>query len=629
MLNKELYGVFFDPNGGTGNMDNIVAEKGTTITIPNNSFTNKNLNFVGWSIDGTDTVVYQSGDTVLLNNSFMLTAVWKLEVTISFVSNSNENIDNIKLFAGQTISNIPSISKTGYEFIGWYTENGGKGVKYENGCLAPNGNLVLYAYWEVIIYSITYNLNDSNIVNPNTITTYTIESNDIYLEHATQNNKLFDGWYNNNNELVSVIKSGSTGNIVLTPRMLSYPSEIYSYLIKHGDSIDTDSLINSIKSEYGYKELKLSFNNTEDYSLTGVYEIQIDMTSNVGITEYNYPIGILVVGTPSNSYYDSIINSSINGLSIELLVPYGNGTELYSYINYYYNPSYFSTKVDNVNVTNTVDSLLTKRSFGVFDSGTQSWSYRNDLLGSLLPGLATQTNGSILQESTLWDNNEASNSYNITFINSNNSNIFMEVILTIKQSKTAIDAKKLLLFNEKKAIQDGQSTLNGDLSYNVVDSKTNNTSYHLIDVTIKNTKNANPLAVLWDGDPGGWIAMRIGGAGLKTMMVGQSRSMAENVKSSQNINNVQSSTASSLYVDIDGGGIKKVGYYSSNNTGTLDLVDVYEALSSSIDGLGLGLGYTSAWKDLDKKGGFMIYQCIDHDTGIVFTSDIYYIYFHK
>ena len=49
--------VIFDPNGGEGAMEPIVAEIGNTITLPNCTFTRSGYNFAGWNTepDGSGT----------------------------------------------------------------------------------------------------------------------------------------------------------------------------------------------------------------------------------------------------------------------------------------------------------------------------------------------------------------------------------------------------------------------------------------------------------------------------------------------------------------------------------------------------------------------------------------------
>ena len=106
-------------------------------------------------------------------------------------------------------------SKLGYEFIGWNTERDGNGTNYSNNesilniTTKENEEVVLYAQWKVVEYSITYNLNGgtNNKLNPNK---YTIEDA-ITLLSPTKEGYTFAGWTNNGQ-----IKKGTTGTLTFT-----------------------------------------------------------------------------------------------------------------------------------------------------------------------------------------------------------------------------------------------------------------------------------------------------------------------------------------------------------------------------------------------------------------------------
>ena len=74
-------------------------------------------------------------------------------------------------------------TKTGYTFAKW--------DKYTDGMTMPANNLTVTAQWEVVNYSISYNLNGGTVKdNPNS---YTVESN-ITLKNPTKEGYTFVGW---------------------------------------------------------------------------------------------------------------------------------------------------------------------------------------------------------------------------------------------------------------------------------------------------------------------------------------------------------------------------------------------------------------------------------------------------
>ena len=118
---------------------------------------------------------------------------------------------------------LPTPRKVGYDFAGWYdnAELTGEAVaKIE--ASATNKTLNLYARYTPTKYTITYNLN-GGACSATLVEEYTIESSTITLPTAsamTINNGTFVGWYNEKDELVTEIPTGSIGNIVLTANWL-------------------------------------------------------------------------------------------------------------------------------------------------------------------------------------------------------------------------------------------------------------------------------------------------------------------------------------------------------------------------------------------------------------------------
>lgn len=89
---------------------------------------------------------------------------------------------------------LPTPSREGYNFLGWYTaKTGGSKVGSAGADYTPNANITLYAHWKQITYSVTYDLNggDENdaFQDQTNLTSYTIP-NDI----PTKTNNDFDCW---------------------------------------------------------------------------------------------------------------------------------------------------------------------------------------------------------------------------------------------------------------------------------------------------------------------------------------------------------------------------------------------------------------------------------------------------
>jgi len=109
--------------------------------------------------------------------------------------------------------------KTEYVFTGWNTAADGSGTAFSDGAAVKNltasadGNVTLYARWEVKGYTITYQLNGgkNNSGNPASYTSFT---DTITLKEPTRTGYIFKGWYTDSNykNQAAQIKKGSTGD---------------------------------------------------------------------------------------------------------------------------------------------------------------------------------------------------------------------------------------------------------------------------------------------------------------------------------------------------------------------------------------------------------------------------------
>lgn len=164
-LSSVHYTVNFDPNGGT------VSEKVRTVaageavgTLPipsresvsSDDFTT-NYTFKGWSIGRDDGRTINSDTIVNADTTYY--ALW--QETISHVSYGNYSVhldanggtvsqSTISIYAKPpcVLGLLPTPSRTGYSFTGWYTEKfgGDKTNEYTN----VSSNMTLYAHWDTL-----------------------------------------------------------------------------------------------------------------------------------------------------------------------------------------------------------------------------------------------------------------------------------------------------------------------------------------------------------------------------------------------------------------------------------------------------------------------------------------------
>jgi len=133
----------------------------------------------------------------------------------------------VQVTYGQTYSTLLTPTRTGYQFLGWFTaKEGGEQVKTTDSItnavadtLYANGGQTLYAHWKAIEYTITYELNGGTHKSETPYTKYTIESDTITLTVAERKGYSFKGWYTtstfDDGTKLEKITKGSTGDLKL------------------------------------------------------------------------------------------------------------------------------------------------------------------------------------------------------------------------------------------------------------------------------------------------------------------------------------------------------------------------------------------------------------------------------
>lgn len=131
--------------------------------------------------------------------------------TVSFVTNSNQTLEDIKVLSG-TVIKEPVLTKVGYTLEGWYRDIDFTD-KWNFASDIVNQSMTLYAKWKPIEYHIRYTLNEGSAIdNP---VTYTVETPTFSLHEPTKTGYTFLGWvYGNSTQPqkdVAIVK-GTTGD---------------------------------------------------------------------------------------------------------------------------------------------------------------------------------------------------------------------------------------------------------------------------------------------------------------------------------------------------------------------------------------------------------------------------------
>ena len=214
------YIITYKLNGGTNAPENPASYNVETETITLRDPVKPGYTFAGWYMaeDFTGNAVTEivQGST----GNITLYAKWELvSYIITYKLNGGTNApENPASYNVETETiTLKDPVKPGYTFAGWYrTEDftGGAVTKIAQG---STGNITLYAKWELVSYTITYEL-EGGTNAPENPASYNVETETITLKAPVKTGYTFGGWYKAEDftgEAVTEIAQGSTGNITL------------------------------------------------------------------------------------------------------------------------------------------------------------------------------------------------------------------------------------------------------------------------------------------------------------------------------------------------------------------------------------------------------------------------------
>ena len=311
----QLYTISYQTNGGINDAKNPsnYTIKDSFILYP---ALRTGYRFIGWydnagfTGDVVDEIEQGTSGNIVLYAEFLI------EYGITYVVYGGENNPlNPSGYVETEEIIFESPAKIGYTFIGWYDsedfDNEITGISF-----GSQGNITVYALFEVIVYDINYHL-DGGSNHPYNVSSYTVEDDSIILMPASKEGYSFKGWYNNGSfegNPINSIQHGSVGDINLYAKFL----KIYhiTYLLDGGQN-DSDNASTYTQDQTiilkpaiprdGYRFLYWQLDGEEiqaisgmsgDLTIEAVYEIiQYDITYHLDGGTTNSPSSYTVADT--------------------------------------------------------------------------------------------------------------------------------------------------------------------------------------------------------------------------------------------------------------------------------------------------------------------------------------------
>ena len=190
-LNKKII-VTFDKNGGNCSTESKeVTYNSTYGTLPEAS--KAGCEFAGWYTQKTLGSKIESPTKVTATGDHTLYARWKSRVTFD-ANGGNCNTTSMDVVQGNIYGTLPEPEdRTGYDFLGWYTELTEGSSVTATTIVPETGNHTLYAHWEPESYMITFDANGGSCSTSSKAVTYNSEYGT--LPTPTRTGYDFLGWY--------------------------------------------------------------------------------------------------------------------------------------------------------------------------------------------------------------------------------------------------------------------------------------------------------------------------------------------------------------------------------------------------------------------------------------------------
>jgi uncharacterized repeat protein (TIGR02543 family) len=191
---------------------------GNTVIIPANPYTREHFKFYGWRVtgDGAGGVVIGAGEYTTANalstalatksTSVTLTAVWIPEEVFTITYHLDGGAPTAPLTETYTefetgIVPLPSLTKTGYTFDGWYADETFTEQIFECEIPDPKGSpddtIDIWAKFTIDTFDVDFVVGNGDTIDPQTVDYYgTVERPDAdpVRDHYT-----FGGWYADGN----------------------------------------------------------------------------------------------------------------------------------------------------------------------------------------------------------------------------------------------------------------------------------------------------------------------------------------------------------------------------------------------------------------------------------------------
>lgn len=246
------YTVTYDLQGGvldSGSLTEIVASSGTYNAMP--AFSRAGYEFSGWytGSGGSGSLVKQ-GDSLAFSENHTLYAKWVEKMfTVSFdAQGGNPDVEKLTkhILFGIAYGELPTTTRPGYIFGGWYTEPNGAGTEVTaNTPTTIPANHTLYAKWNGNVYGVNFDLQGGTLISGDDSKTVIYGTEYGTLPVAEKATYIFGGWWTEPDGAGNEITSTTQVTITDTQTLYAkWTRPVFNITYDpQGGTLNTDSLI--------------------------------------------------------------------------------------------------------------------------------------------------------------------------------------------------------------------------------------------------------------------------------------------------------------------------------------------------------------------------------------------------
>lgn len=188
------YTVTLDANGGSVSAESTTVKNGSAYgNLP--TPTRKGYTFNGWYTAKTGGSKITSDTVATITATQTLYAQWKAAsyaVTLN-ANGGSVSSSSISVNYGSAYGSLPTPTRSGYDFKGWFTESSGGSQVTAETKVTKTAKHTLYAQWTAKQYTVTFNAGSGSVSTSSKKVTY--DSTYGTLPTPSKTGYRFDGWY--------------------------------------------------------------------------------------------------------------------------------------------------------------------------------------------------------------------------------------------------------------------------------------------------------------------------------------------------------------------------------------------------------------------------------------------------